>query len=177
MPELREVRLFLALFTPTCSLCRVTDVTPELLWGLNVKGLLLDVDNTLAFPDSQTPFPGTVEWSRHLREAGFSLAIMSNNSAGRVRPFAAKYGLPFCPRSMKPLPWAYLHAARRLGVDRRETAVAGDQVFTDILGANLAGMKSILLLPGRKEGSFSFRVRRILEKPIRLKAGRKTERG
>lgn len=167
----------LALLVPTCALRRVTDVTPGLLQRMRVRALLLDVDNTLAFPDSQTPLPGTVEWARALRNEGFTLVIVSNNSEKRVRPFAARYGIPYCARSGKPLPAAYFHAARLVGADRRETAVVGDQVFTDILGANLAGMRSVLLFPVREEPSLSFRIRRMLERPVRAKIEKKSNGG
>lgn len=162
----------MSLLLPTVSLARVTEITPELLRTMDVKALLLDVDNTLAFHGSQTPFAGTVEWSRRLRGAGIRMMILSNNFEERVRPFARQYGLPFLAMAMKPLPYAYRLAARRLGVAPRRTAAVGDQVFTDILGAHLARMKSILLLPGQKETSFGFRVRRWLEKPVRRKAER-----
>lgn len=157
---------------PTRALTKVTDITPKLLRDMKVEAVLLDVDNTLALHGSQIPFPGTVEWSRKIRSAGFKIIIMSNNFSRRVRPFAAKYGLPFVSMAFKPLPMAYLRAARRLGVDRGKAAAVGDQIFTDVLGANLAGMKSILLFPAAEENSLSFRIRRGLEKPLRRKIGR-----
>lgn len=148
---------------------------------MHVKALLVDIDNTLALPESQTPLPGTLEWSRKLRAAGLRIILMSNNSEERVQPFAEQYGFPFSPASLKPLPGAFLHAAQRLGTEKQETAVVGDQVYTDILGANLAGMKSILTDPILKESSLSFQIRRKLEKPIRARlrkqqASRFTER-
>lgn len=157
---------------PTKALTKVTDITPKLLKDMKVEAVLLDVDNTLALHGSQIPFPGTVEWSRKIRSAGFKIIIMSNNFSRRVRPFAAKYSLPFVSMAFKPLPMAYLRAARRLGVDRGKAVAVGDQIFTDVLGANLAGMKSILLLPAAEENSLSFRIRRGLEKPLRRKIGR-----
>lgn len=163
----------MSLLIPTSALTKVTDITPEMLHELKIEAVLLDVDNTLALHGSQIPFPGTIEWSQKMRKAGFKIIIMSNNFSKRVRPFAAKYGLPFLSMSMKPLPRAYLRAAHRLGVSRGKAVVVGDQIFTDILGANLARMKSILLLPAAEENSITFRVRRRLEKPIRQKIGRR----
>ena len=155
------------LFTPSAAMNHVTDITEPLLRRLGAEALLLDVDNTLAPDGSQKPFPGTVEWTRKISEAGFKIMILSNNFRNRVEPFAKQYGLPYLFMTMKPLPAGYLHAANLLQVRRKKTVVIGDQIFTDILGANLAGMKSILLSPVKVENSFSFRVRRALERPIR----------
>ena len=147
----------------------MTDITEDLVRGLGVSSLLLDVDNTLAFHGSQTPFPGTVEWARRLRGAGIRIILLSNNFRKRVEPFARQYGLPFVSLSLKPLPAAYRRAMCRLDVGREEAAAVGDQIFTDVVGANLTGIKSILLVPAGREKSWSFRLRRSLEKPIRRK--------
>lgn len=136
---------------------------------MDANAILLDVDNTLALHGSQTPFPGTVEWAKHMRKAGIRLVLVSNNFKKRVEPFAAKYGLPFLSLSLKPFPAAYHRAVRRLGVEPGEAVVVGDQIFTDVFGANWAGIKSILLVPAGMEQSLSFRLRRALEKPIRRK--------
>jgi HAD superfamily phosphatase (TIGR01668 family) len=169
----------LPILMPSAYVARITDITPLLLHKLNVEAVLLDVDNTLAEDGSQEPFPGSIEWAKKIREDGFKLLIISNNCSSRVAPFAALYGLPFCSMAMKPLPGAYLHAARKLKVQRERTVVVGDQIFTDILGANLSGMKSVLVAPKSKEDSFSFRLRRRLEQPIRrkleLQSGIKTD--
>lgn len=159
----------MALFLPTAAVEKVTDITPELIMGMKANAILLDVDNTLALHGSQLPFPGTVEWTYRMRQAGIHIIIMSNNFKKRVAPFAAKYNLPFLACSLKPLPGSYFRAARRLGVGRGEAVAVGDQIFTDILGANLSHMKSILLLPVGEETSFSFFLRRVLEKPVRKK--------
>lgn len=156
-------------FMPTVAVNGVTDITPELLGALNVKAVLLDVDNTLALHGSQEPFAGTVEWAWKIRRAGYRMVIMSNNFEKRVAPFAGLFDLPFLSMCMKPFPRAYRAAARRLGVDPGEAVVVGDQVFTDIVGANGAHMKSILLVPVGKERSFTFFIRRFLERPLRRK--------
>jgi HAD superfamily phosphatase (TIGR01668 family) len=159
----------LSLFLPTASVQKATDVTPEMIHAMDATAILLDVDNTLALHGSQTPFPGTIEWARHMRALGIRLVLVSNNFKKRVEPFAAKYGLPFLSLSLKPFPAAYHRAIRRLDVKPEEAVVVGDQIFTDVFGANWAGIKSILLIPACEEQSFSFRLRRFLEKPIRKK--------
>ena len=148
---------------PDILLHRVTDITPQLLRELCVRGLVLDVDNTLAMDRAQAPLPGLEQWIGEMKAGGISLTILSNNSAARVSPFAGRLGLPFVSRAAKPLCFGYLRAARSLSLPRREVAIVGDQVFTDILGGNLAGLRSILVEPIRLENGWSFRVRRHFE--------------
>ncbi len=157
---------------PTAAVGGVTDITPELLHAMNAQAVLLDVDNTLALHGSQRPFEGAVEWTWKIRRAGFTMIIMSNNFKSRVAPFAGLFDLPFQSMCMKPFPRAYRAAARRLGVDPGRACVIGDQIFTDIVGANRAKMKSILLVPVAEEHSVTFLIRRLLEKPLRRKIER-----
>ena len=157
----------MALFLPTAAADRVIDISLDLLLTVGAEAVLLDVDNTLAMHGSQIPFEGSVEWSRRIRKSGMKMMVLSNNTEKRIEPFAALYGLPFLSLCMKPLPFAYLRAAKKLGIKRKNVVIVGDQIFTDVIGANLCGMKSILLMPVSKERSLSFRIRRSLERPIR----------
>jgi len=165
----------LALFLPTVAVDSVTDITPKLIQAMKVNSIILDVDNTLAIHGSQDPFKGTVEWTQYMRSHNINIIIMSNNSKKRVAPFAAKYDLPFMYLSLKPIPVAYFLAMRKMGVHRKDVVVVGDQIFTDVIGANFAFMKSILLVPAGKEKSLSFVIRRACEKPLRhlIKASRR----
>lgn len=151
------------------SVDKVTQITPALLRSMGTKAILLDVDNTLSPPESQVPFPGTVQWVRLMQREGFQLIILSNNFRRRVEPFASRYGLPYVSFALKPLPGGYLRALRRLHVHRKEAVVVGDQVYTDILGANFVGLKSILITPCVLEESASFLRRRRGEEAIRRK--------
>lgn len=157
----------LALEMPTYSIDKVTQITPGLLHSMNAKALLLDVDNTLSLPESQVPFPGTVEWAHQMQRCGFRLIVLSNNFKKRVAPFAALYDLPYVSFALKPLPLGYRRALTKLGVKRSEAVVVGDQVFTDILGANFMGMQSILVTPRAEELSVSFLRKRRHEEPVR----------
>ena len=156
-------------FQPTALRERVTDISPDLLKSLGVKALLLDVDNTLATYTSHTPSQGSLEWVRAMEDAGFRMMIISNNFKERVSSFGAMFGLDTLSFAIKPLPVGYLRAARRLGVRCRECAVIGDQIFTDIIGANLCRTKSILLSPIEPEEGFTFKARRFLERGLRKK--------
>ena len=159
----------MGIFQPTAVRERVTDISPEFLNSLGIKALLLDVDNTLATYSSHTPSEGSLEWVRAMGDAGFRMIIISNNYKKRVKSFGVMFGLDTLSFAIKPLPVGYLQAARRLKVKRSECVIIGDQIFTDIVGANLCGMKSVLLTPMEPEEGFSFKVRRHFEKGLREK--------
>ena len=86
-----------------------------------------------------------------------------------MAPFAAQFELPFIPSANKPFRYGINKARKLLGLTSAEILIVGDQVFTDILGANLFRMKSVLLEPVDNEDSLTFRFRRWLEKRVRRK--------
>lgn len=135
------------LFYPTIRKHRITAVTAADLHALGVKGLLLDVDNTLTRYKSQELDPAVRAWIDQMQREGFALTIVSNGLPKRVRPFAAKVGLHCIAFACKPSPFGYIRGARRLGLRCRECAIIGDQMFTDVVGANLCGMRSVMLNP------------------------------
>ena len=136
----------MSLFFPTLYRRRITDVTAEDLHRLGAKAVLLDVDNTLTTHDAPELDEAVVAWLDAMRKQ-FVLVIVSNNNAQRVQPFAEKIDLPFHALARKPLPGGFWEAGAEHCMAKEECVVIGDQIFTDILGANLAGMISFLLVP------------------------------
>lgn len=159
----------MGIFTPTALRRRATEITPEFLRELGARAVLLDIDNTIAPYSSHVPDPGMVDWARGLVDAGFRVVVVSNNYEKRVGPFAARLGLDHISFALKPLPSGYIRARRMLGMKSRECVIIGDQVFTDVVGANLCGMRSVLLEPLEPEDGLSFRVRRYFERGLREK--------
>lgn len=155
------------LFTPTRSYVSILEVTPEILREMGASALILDIDNTMTTHDNPVPIEGLAEWLESMRKSGIKMMIVSNNYSERVIPFAQLLGLDFIPRGAKPLPKGYRAAAKRLGVPKSEICTIGDQLFTDILGAKLFGIKSILVEPIEPEGTLFFKIKRSLEKPFR----------
>ena len=154
-------------FFPTLYRRRITDVTVEDLRRLGAEAVLLDVDNTLTTHDAPDLTDGVKAWLAQMQGEGFHLLIVSNNSAERVAPFAEKIGLPFYAHARKPLPSGFRAAAKQAGVQPTQCVVIGDQIFTDILGANLAGIPCILLEPIQPETKQKFIVfKRKIEKPM-----------
>lgn len=149
---------------PKIKIHRITDITYELLSDKNIKGLILDVDNTLSTHHGSELLEGLNEWIEYITSKGIQLIIASNSKEKRVKPFAEKIGLDYISLSCKPLPFGYVKARKRLGLKRKEIAIVGDQMFTDTLGGNVYGISTImtdLILP---EDKISFIIRRKLEK-------------
>ncbi len=156
----------MAIFKPTYALKKITDITPAALKKRGIKALILDVDNTLTTHNNPAPAEGISQWIEEMKSAGIKLLIVSNNNAERVTPFAETLGLHFVPNGAKPLPMGFLRAVRELGVPKNRIAAVGDQIFTDILGANLAGVRSIFVYPIEFETSLPFKIKRAIEKPL-----------
>ena len=132
---------------PNAVARRVWQITPQLLNSWGVKGLILDIDNTLTADRSQELPEEVAEWLEAMRRAGVKLTIVSNGAEKRVRPFAEKLGLAYLYRSAKPLPFALGVARRRMQVKRREMAMVGDQLYADRMAAALYGIPGLMVIP------------------------------
>ncbi len=163
----------MALLKPYKIFNRITDIPIEWLISNGIKGLALDADNTLSTHHSQTPLNGVAEWLSRAKESGLKIRVVSNAKSERVTPFANKLGLEFTSVACKPLPFGFIRAAKAMGLKRREVAAIGDQLFTDMMGARLAGVKPILVVPIKLEDGVSFKIRRRLERPLIKKYKRK----
>ena len=154
----------MSVFRPQYIFEKTTKITPEFLKEIGITNLLLDVDNTLTTHDNPDPSPGIPQWIEQMKAAGIKMVIISNNNKERVKPFAAKLGLPFTSMSCKPLPYGYMKGMKILGSNRHNTAMVGDQIFTDVMGANLTGMKCLMVLAIQAEESAGFKFKRKIEK-------------
>jgi HAD superfamily phosphatase (TIGR01668 family) len=152
------------IFEPDYIFKSIVDITPEFLKNLGIKNVFLDLDNTLSLHGSQTPAPGVLPWIKNMKSRGLKLVLVSNNNKKRVEPFANLIDLPFVSMALKPLPVGFSYGRRKIGGTKKDTAVIGDQIYTDVLGAHLAGMIAILVLPIKKEEGLCFRIRRRGEK-------------
>ncbi len=159
------------LLKPDVKLRGITDITVELLNKYNIKALLLDVDNTMSTHHGTILTDGLLEWIADMQQNGIKLMVLSNSKRFRIESFAARIGLPFISLGCKPLPTGYLRGIKALGEKRKNVAIVGDQIFTDVLGGNAVGVKTILLTPIKLEDGWSFKIRRKLEKKLYKKYG------
>ncbi len=162
-------------FYPKLILDSVKDITYELLTSNNIKGLILDIDNTLVPNHVAEADESTLRWIEKMKASGLKLCIVSNAARKRVIRFNDKLSLDAVHRAFKPRTGAFEKAQRIMGLESHDIAVIGDQIFTDIYGGNKAGMFTILVKPiDRREGIF-VRLKRFPEKRIlddyRKKAG------
>lgn len=156
----------MSLFLPDSIFRRITDIDTDALKAAGVEALLLDIDNTLSTHHGTVLVDGLEDWLLSAKTAGISMIIVSNSKKFRVEPFSKRLGLPFISTAMKPLPFGYLKAIRKMGADKRHTAIIGDQIFTDVLGARLCGVRPLLVRPIKEETGWSFRIRRHFERRI-----------
>ena len=154
------------LLKPDIKLHGITDITVEILNKFDIKALLLDVDNTMSTHHGQALTEGLLEWIDRMNKNGIKLMVLSNSKRKRIEPFAERISLPCISLGCKPLPTGYLRGVRALGEKRKNVAIVGDQIFTDVLGGNLVGVKTVLLTPIKLEDGLSFKIRRNLEKKI-----------
>ena len=147
---------------------KTVDITPAFLKKHGIKGLILDVDNTLTTHDNPVPAEGIIQWLENMKKNGIKLIIVSNNHAERVRKFADPIGLDFVSDSGKPLKRGYTAAMKKMGLSPEETAAVGDQLFTDVWGANLAKVRMLYVEPMELEPKSKrfIRFKRVLEKPF-----------
>lgn len=123
----------------------LTDITPELLQSRGICWLLLDFDNTIVPYTVNEPTEKMCRWFDTMKKSGISLCIVSNTKKPRVMEFAKKYDLLVINRAKKPFQKGINEAKRRFSLDSRKTALVGDQIYTDTLGANCGGLTSILV--------------------------------
>ena len=118
------------------------------LAGYGIRGVILDLDNTLTRWGSIEIAPEVDGWICALRQAGLRACILSNSASNRrVQPVAERLGLPWLSRAAKPFPHGYRRAMTLLHTTPDTTAVIGDQLFTDILGGNRLGLYTVLVEP------------------------------
>lgn len=153
----------MALFRPDEYYASVLDIDPADLVARGFKAVLLDVDNTLmARSETQVPVD-MLAWVEACRAAGLQTLVISNSFQDRVVSAVKQLGCEFIGKAMKPLPGGFKRAEQLLGIKPKQMVMVGDQTYTDILGANLAGVHSILVLPLGSEDLPHTRVLRKLD--------------
>ena len=135
------------LFRPSAFFENVPALSADQLIQNNIRGLILDADNTLTVHGSLALPESVAAWLKTLHDNAIGLVVISNNSAERVRPLAEAIGAEYIAKAGKPRPRAYKRAAAMLGLPKERILSVGDQIFTDTLGGNLAGIRTVLVKP------------------------------
>lgn len=136
------------------------------LYKNNIRGLILDIDNTLVGHGIREADDRVVEWIENAKKIGMKVCIVSNNTEDRVVKFNERLKVHAIHRAAKPRRRAFLKAAELMNVSPKEIAVIGDQIFTDIFGGNRLGMLTILVKPVHHVEPYTIKFKRILEKLV-----------
>ena len=148
------------LFAPF-RVARAVDVIDyEELWDLGVRGIVFDLENTLALYRGDTLLEGYVHLLAGLRDRGFSIAIVSNSARSWVELVATALGIPSVAKAGKPRARAFVRALSRLPVPVEHVVVVGDQFLTDVYGAQRLGLRAILVDPLGPEEPVTSRLQR-----------------
>ena len=123
----------------------LTDLTPELLRSRRIRLLMMDFDNTIVPYTTDVPTRKMADWIAEMNASDIQLCVVSNSRNDRVKIFCKKYGIPCITRAKKPGTRGIRECLSKFGIPTREAAVVGDQIYTDTLGGNFAGVTSILV--------------------------------
>ena len=141
------------------------DIDYEYLWNKGYRGIIFDIDNTLV-EHNEPVTKRAVELFKRLSDIGFRTAVVSNNKEPRVKLFAEAVGCEYVYKAAKPKAEGYIKAMEKMGTDRDNTFSVGDQLITDIWGANNAGIKSIMVRRIARHEEIQIHLKRIPETAI-----------
>ena len=129
-----------------------------------MKGIIVDLDNTLVAWGQKEISQKTIDWVKEAKRLGFKICIVSNTNSKRVAEFAKIFNIPYHSKYFKPFSIAFNNGLKILNTKKSETAVIGDQIFTDIWGGNRLKLLTILVVPIVKKDSIGTFLHRNLEK-------------
>lgn len=144
----------------------VTKITPKYLESNNIKALILDVDNTLLDFDLKI-LDGLQEWYKNIKENNIKCIILSNsNKTHKIQMVADFLDIQYIKFATKPLKRGFKKAQKIIDVPNENIAVVGDQIFTDVIGANRMKMFSILVKPIAEKDLLMTRIKRPIENMV-----------
>ncbi len=160
-------------FLPRRIYPSLTAVDPEALYRDGVQLLMLDFDNTIVPYTANTPTPDMAAWLRKAQASPVQICVVSNSKHGRVVAFCQKNGIDCITRAKKPFSRGIRQCLQTYHVAAQNAALVGDQIYTDVLGANCTGVRSILI-PAIHNHNIWLRLRHMAELPfIWLARGRR----
>jgi HAD superfamily phosphatase (TIGR01668 family) len=142
----------------------VTEIEPQGLVRDGIRAVLLDLDNTLVGWQRSDVSAEVLAWLQALRDAGIGMYLVSNTRFGRrLQALSSRLGIPYVRRAWKPRRRGFRSAMQELGVGPDQTAVIGDQMFTDVLGGNRLGLRTIMVRPMARREFVGTKVSRAFE--------------
>ncbi len=132
-------------FLPTMIVDSVTDLSPEILKNHGIDLLMLDFDNTIVPYTTDTPTERMRQWLQQMVSSSIKICIVSNSKKDRVKKFCAQYGIDCITHAKKPFPKGIQECLTKYAIAPERCALAGDQIYTDTLGARGCGVQAILV--------------------------------
>jgi len=156
------------LLTPYMSIGAVWELDPQRLKEQGIRGLIVDLDNTLVDWDGRRVRPEVVAWARGVRGLGLKLCITTNaHRKERVSAIAGELDAFWVAPARKPFSRAYSKPMAIMRTGRHDTAVVGDQIFTDVLGGNMMGLRTFLVRPLSRHDFPATKISRVMERIVR----------
>ena len=154
------------MFKPTYIFNGIEEIELDFLKKENIKYLLMDVDNTIIDSKINIP-PKKLKWLQEVKKSGIGLCILSNSgNLKKIKMVAERLDIPYLLNACKPLKKGFELGLKMLDGNLENTAIIGDQVFTDVLGANRFKIRSILVMPFDNKEPFWITIKRPIEKLI-----------
>ncbi len=132
-------------FLPTVRTETVTQLEPMQLHQWGIRLLMLDFDNTIVPYTTSVPTQQMHDWLQMMSRSDIQICVVSNSRKPRVKAFCEEYGIDCITHANKPFSKGIRQCLEKYGISPREAALAGDQIFTDTLGGNCAGVKTVLV--------------------------------
>lgn len=132
-------------FLPKIVTDAVTDLTPQMLSKRGIRLLMLDFDNTIVPYTTSVPTEEMSAWLHRMVDSDILVCVVSNSHKNRVKIFCQKYDMDCITHAKKPFSKGIRQCLEKYGIPANEAALAGDQIYTDTLGANGCGVCSILV--------------------------------
>lgn len=152
-------------FVPDIIADSLLQITPELLHSKGIQFLMLDFDNTIVPYTTNDPTEAMEQWLQRMVQSDIGICVVSNSKRDRVVKFCNARNIPCITHSKKPFPRGIRQCREAFGFDMKHAALAGDQIYTDVLGGNCAGACSILVTPIHLHNIW-LKLRHIAEKPF-----------
>ncbi|MDL4841468.1 YqeG family HAD IIIA-type phosphatase [Aquibacillus rhizosphaerae] len=153
-------------FLPNEHVKDVFEIQPEELKSKGIKGIITDLDNTLVAWNVKDATPEIIKWFKLMEDNDIKVTIISNNKEERVKLFSEPLKTPFVYSARKPLGKAFKRAVKKMELKKEEVVVIGDQIMTDVLGGNRAGLYTILVVPIVETDGKITRINRQIERRI-----------
>lgn len=150
-------------FIPEYRFNAFNEASADFLISIGIKGIVLDIDNTLEPYENPVPSEPVLRWFSDLDTNGIKYSIVSNNNRQRVEDFAKGLNIPYFYKSGKPFKRCVLRAMEKMGTNKTNTIFMGDQILTDVLAAHRAKIPAILVPPIKDKQDAFTRFKRWIE--------------